>query len=183
MVGFEVVAFQSIPTRIGLSVTPPTVSLLADNEIVLSVQNLIGDMSGRIVLGEGGGLGGFPVCFDTVLLTVPEGVEAIEVDIDIKPGSDPNSINLKSKGVILVAILTTASFDATTVNPSTAVFAGASAVHWALEDVDEDGDLDLILHFHSQDTNLVATDSTACLTAETFSGEQVQGCDSVNLVP
>ena len=33
------------------------------------------------------------------------------VGIDIKPGSFPNSINLKGKGVIPVAILSTTTFD------------------------------------------------------------------------
>lgn len=45
------------------------------------------------------------------------GPSTITVDIDIKPGSDPNSINLKSKGVIPVAILTTDDFDAADVAP------------------------------------------------------------------
>ena len=44
------------------------------------------------------------------------------VEIDIKPGSDPNSINLRSKGVIPVAILTTEDFDATTVDPLSVEF-------------------------------------------------------------
>lgn len=181
VVGSEGVALQSIPTRIGFSVTPSAVSLLADDEIALSVPNLIGDIAGGIFVGEGGGLGGFPVCFDNVLLTVPTSV--VEVKVDIKPGSDPNSLSLNSKGVVPVAILTTAGFDATTVNPGSAVFAGASAVHSALEDVDADGDLDMILHFPAQDTNLVVTDTAACLAAETFGGTQVRGCDSVKLVP
>ncbi len=46
-------------------------------------------------------------------------VGALPVEIDIKPGSDPNSINLSSAGVIPVAILSSATFDATTVNPDT----------------------------------------------------------------
>ena len=63
-----------------------------------------------------------------------------EVDIDIKPGSDPNSINLKSKGVVPVAVLTTPDFDAATVDPATVEFAGASPVRWTMEDVDGDTD-------------------------------------------
>jgi hypothetical protein len=42
---------------------------------------------------------------------------SVAVPIDIKPGSFPNSINPQSKGVIPVAILTTDTFDATTVDP------------------------------------------------------------------
>lgn len=36
----------------------------------------------------------------------------ISVTVDIKPGSTPNSINLKSRGVVPVAVLTTGDFDA-----------------------------------------------------------------------
>jgi 2-keto-4-pentenoate hydratase len=66
-----------------------------------------------------------------------------QVSIDIKPGSFPNSINPKSKGKTPVAILTTDSFDATTVDSSTVLFGAtgneAAPVHSALEDVDGDG--------------------------------------------
>jgi PKD repeat protein len=80
----------------------------------------------------------------------------LPVRIDIKPGSDPNTTNLANEGLIAVAISTTAEFDASRVNASTVLFAGASAVQSALEDVDGDGDLDMILQFRTQDTNLRA---------------------------
>jgi len=76
------------------------------------------------------------------------------VEIDVKPGSDTNPINLASNGVIAVAILTTESFDASWVDASTVVFAGAYAVQHGFEDVDADGDLDLVMHFRIEDTNL-----------------------------
>jgi len=41
------------------------------------------------------------------------------VEIDIKPGSYPNSINLDSGRVVPVAILTTPDFDASIVDPGT----------------------------------------------------------------
>jgi hypothetical protein len=41
----------------------------------------------------------------------------LDVTIDIKPGSYPNSINLGSAGVVPVAIFSNESFDATTINP------------------------------------------------------------------
>src|SRR5262245_7701913 len=40
-----------------------------------------------------------------------DGVPFVEVDVDIKPGSDPNSINPMSQGVIAVAILGSEIFD------------------------------------------------------------------------
>jgi len=48
------------------------------------------------------------------------------VDIDIKPGSYPNAINLGSHGLIPVAILSSEDFDAKTVDPDTVELAGAN---------------------------------------------------------
>ena len=106
-----------------------------------------------------------------------------ELTIDIKPGSDPNPINPSSKGVIPVAILTTDTFDASTVDPPTALFEGASPLRWSLKDVDHDGDLDLLLHFRTQETSIAEDQTEACLTATTFDGITLQGCDSIKVVP
>ncbi len=107
--------------------------------------------------------------------------------IDIKPGNFPNSINLKSKGVIPVAILTTPSFDATTVDASTVTFGpdAATMVHKSahLEDVDGDGDIDMVLHFKTQKTGIQASDTEATLTGETVGGVAFEGTDTVNIVP
>ena len=106
-----------------------------------------------------------------------------EIEIDIKPGSDPNSINLKSKGVIPVAILTTENFDASTVDPETVMFEGANPVRWAMEDVDGDGDLDMILHFRTQEVGLMESDTEATITGKTMDGISIHGTDSVSIVP
>lgn len=113
--------------------------------------------------------------------------------IDIKPGSDPNSINSRSGGVVPVAVLTTSTaagdpsdFDATQVDPSTVQFGpgGAPPLHPGghLEDVDADGDTDLVLHFRARDTGLAPGDAQACLSGQTFGGASVHGCDAVNVV-
>jgi hypothetical protein len=93
------------------------------------------------------------------------------VQIDIKPGSNPNSINLASNGLIAVAIFTTEDFDASLVNAGTILFAGASSVHSALEDVDGDGDLDMVLHFRVEETDLAEV--YALLLAEDTNGDGV----------
>jgi hypothetical protein len=116
--------------------------------------------------------------------------------IDVKPGGDRSSINLASNGVIAVSILTTDDFDAASVDAGTVVFAEATAIHSALEDVDGDGDLDLVLHFQVQDTNLagvykdlLAEDdgddtrqtTSVSLSGETIDGEEIIGTDEVDL--
>lgn len=111
--------------------------------------------------------------------------DPIPVLIDIKPGSDPNSINLGSKGVIPVAILTTEDFDATTVDGETVRFGPGQAapVHYAIEDVDGDGDLDIILHFKVQEADIGAEDTEAILTGQTQDSVHIIGVDAVRIVP
>ena len=108
------------------------------------------------------------------------------VDIDIKPGSHPNSINLNSNGVIPVAILTTPSFDATQVDVSTVKFGPGEAkeIHnkGHFEDVDSDGDTDLVLHFKTQETGIQDTDTQACLTGDTLNGTPIGGCDALKII-
>lgn len=106
--------------------------------------------------------------------------------IDIKPGGFPNSVNPRSKGVIPVAILTTSTFDAATVHPLSVEFgpSGATEAHGRghLEDVDGDGDLDLLLHFRTQDTGIRCGEVTAFLRGETVEGQVIQGADSIKTV-
>jgi uncharacterized protein YjdB len=110
----------------------------------------------------------------------------IPIVIDVQPGSDENPINLGSNGVTPVAILTTLAsagdpltFDARDVDPASVRFAGAAATHWALEDVDGDGDIDLILQFPTQALDLKPGDVVAELTGRTFTGQPFAGRDKV----
>jgi len=123
-------------------------------------------------------------------LTVSNFLTHITVDIDIKPGSNPNSINLKSKGNVPVAILSSEVFDATTIDPSTVELEGAGVkvkkngkLMASVEDVNDDGLDDLVLHFDTQELNLTEDSTEAVLTGETFDGISIIGSDSVNIVP
>jgi len=104
------------------------------------------------------------------------------VDIDIKPGSTPNSINLKSKGVVPVAVLSTNSFDACTIDPATVTFAGADPVRWKCKDIDDDGDMDMLLHFKTQELNLDQSSTEAVLAGDTTGDVHIKGKDSVRIV-
>lgn len=112
------------------------------------------------------------------------GYANILVGIDIKPGSNPNSINPNSKGVIPVAVLTTPGFDAAAVDPDTVVFGPdqAEPVRHTMEDVDHDGDFDLVLHFNTQDTGIEEGATEAILKAETWGGTGIVGTDSVRVI-
>jgi len=122
--------------------------------------------------------------------TAPVVVDAINVDIDIEPGSHPNSINcLDENSVIPVAILTTDGFDATSVDHMTVSFEGAFEMHHDEasgeatrheEDVDADGDIDLILHFRLADTSLDCESIEGHLVGQTLEGYAIDGVDQVS---
>ncbi len=110
------------------------------------------------------------------------------VEIDIKPGSDSNPVNLKGKGdgVIPVAIIGSGSFDVATVDPSTLAFGpdGARPAHEGghFEDVDADGILDHVGHYRIRDTGIAAGDTEACL-AGTAGGSPFVACGSITTKP
>jgi len=108
-----------------------------------------------------------------------------EVEIDIKPGGNPNNINLKSKGVVPVAVLTTNGFDASTIDPDTVEFAGAKPVRCTLCDVDGDGNEDMLFHFKTQELfeKDLNEDSTEATLTGTAGGNPIAGTDKVWIVP
>jgi hypothetical protein len=109
--------------------------------------------------------------------------QATTVFIDVKPGSDANPVNLKSKGRTPVALLTTDTFDALDADPASIRFAGTAALHTAHEDIDMDGDIDLLLLFPTRGLQLTVTSTRAYLVGQTFSGEILMGEDAITIVP
>ena len=112
------------------------------------------------------------------------------VEIDIKPGSDPNSINPDSNGVVPVAILGSANFDAATVDALTVTLAnaevrlkGKSGNAGSLEDVNGDGYLDLVVQVYTNQLELVTGEGEAVLTGYTYDGLPIRGSDWVRVVP
>lgn len=119
---------------------------------------------------------------------------AICVDIDIKPGSDPNCFNNNGHGVIPVAILSDCGdggFDATQVDPDTVSLSGLSVkvvgkndkllAH--IEDVNGDGCDDLIVQIADQDNAFEEGEVEAILTGKLYDGTIINGVDSICIVP
>jgi hypothetical protein len=119
-----------------------------------------------------------------------------QVAIDIKPDDPDNAINLGSNGLLPVAVLTTPDFDARTVDTSdlSRIRFGdvngslrVSPTRSALEDVDANGDVDLVLFFSMPTIRnmgaLTAASTHAELTAFTTDGIPVSGTDTVQIVP
>ena len=116
-----------------------------------------------------------------------------EAEIDIKPGSDPNCFNSDGNGVIPVAILTTslddgdaADFDATQVDiPSLELDGQAVAIRGKTkimchqEDVDGDGDTDLVCLIEDEDGTYNPGDATGNLTGSLLDGSPINASDSI----
>jgi len=115
----------------------------------------------------------------------------VEIKIDIKPGSDPNSVNPRSKGKIPVAILSTMDFDAPAkVDLESLTFGGTGEDKESLafcnpspEDVNGDGFDDLVCHFYTQETGFICRDTEGILRGQTMEGDPIEGSDSVRIVP
>lgn len=120
----------------------------------------------------------------------------IDAAVDVKPGEDPNTINVRSRGRLSIAVLSTQiangeldDVDATTTDLSSLSLnaTDVDAVHAAFEDVDGDGDDDLILHFRVPDLvdrDVLNADTVDLVLAAEFgrgeaSGTELSGSDAV----
>ncbi len=116
---------------------------------------------------------------------------ACNVTLDVLPNEAANFLSCNNADEIIpVAILSTSTvagealnFDAATIAPASARFGpkAASEIHGEghLEDVDHDGDLDLLLHFRFGDTGIKAGDQSANLLVQTKLGRPLRGCNAI----
>jgi hypothetical protein len=134
----------------------------------------------------------------------------ISVYVDIKPGSCPNPLNVKSKGVLPVAVLGTEDFDVTDIDPDTieltleGVEEGVSPLRWNYEDVatpfegelcdchelEGDGYMDLTLKFDTQELvgelDLCDFDDgdeiPLTITGYLYDGREIKGEDCIRVL-
>jgi hypothetical protein len=114
--------------------------------------------------------------------------DAIPVDIDIRPNSSRNKINIGSHGKVQVAILSSETFDAVSrVDRSTLTF-GRTGDEMSLQrcrhrgkDVNRDHLPDLLCFFDTSLTGLMLGDTQAFLKGKTFANENLLGGDFVTV--
>ena len=114
----------------------------------------------------------------------------IPVLIDIKPGSYPNSINLKPNGVTSLVIFGSATFDVKQIDFTTIKLANASVKlkgngqpMVSYEDVNGDSFVDIVSHVITKDLQLTPSDTKANLEGKLIDGTVIKGSDSVRIVP
>jgi hypothetical protein len=96
-------------------------------KLLYYVENLGGTLAAPVVVATLSGA--------SIGVGAPPLAEEIAVTLDIKPGSCPNPLNMKSRGVLPAAILGTAGFDVTRIDPATIRLEGVAPIRWSLEDV------------------------------------------------
>ena len=90
-----------------------------------------------------------------------------------------------------MAILTTDNFDALSVDHATVSFVGAGETYLDKngtprrheEDVDSDGDIDLLFHFRSRQTSLTCESTEGTLTGMALDSSAIIGTDNIRMVP
>lgn len=109
------------------------------------------------------------------------------VDIDIKPGSDPNCFNNNGNGVIPVAILGSITFDVSQVDDTTVELAGMAVKAVGkkgkllshIEDVNGDFVDDLVVQIEDADGTFSVGSTTTILTGNLFDGTPFEGTDTI----
>lgn len=174
---------QSAQIQVDLSIpTGTTLEVGQTGALVLGVQNISNPAINNSAV---------------VQLEVDDAIKALHAVIDIKPGNSANQINLKSNGVIPVAILTTDmikgdayDFDVQQINLGSLTLSGAvplkqgnSGNTGVFKDVDHDGDIDLLVEFYSNQLNLDSYSTEAVLEGTLLNGRSFSGTDTVHQVP
>ena len=141
-----------------------------------------------------------------VMLAAPASANgAINIAVDIKPGSDSNPLNVNSKGVLPVAILGTEDFDVMAVNASTVVLTwrgislpppvggvppddGVPPLRCAYEDVNRDGFMDIVLKYSMKAAGPLTITREASgpldimFKGELLDGTPIVGYDTVRVI-
>ena len=114
----------------------------------------------------------------------------VDIQIDIRPGSDRNPVNPKSKGVLPVAILGAQDFDVHNIDLLSLELAGAkprtpgqSGNIGSFEDVNDDAMTDLVLHFDMDELNISDQTTELALEGLLNDGRVLTATQTITIVP
>ena len=115
--------------------------------------------------------------------------EAVQVvDIDVKPGSEPNCFNVNGHGVIPVAILGDSNLDVANVDQGSLSFGGLGVgvrgnkfPMCGAEESNADAYLDLVCQFRDDSNAWTQGGGEAVLTGTLLDGTPIKGTDSICL--
>ncbi len=191
---------EAVPLTLRLLVRDPEgapilIGLLPLFEIAGGMGGLGGPEAGLLLLPEGEGIRvlSAPV-MDFGLVTLLPYVEVVPLAVDIKPGSARNPLNVKSRGVLPVAVAGSEDLGAELLAGLLFTLADVEPLRMAVEDVmgpdgsGPDGVADLVLHFDTRQVvaalPVVEDGAEVVLTLETVlpDGAFAAGEDVVTLL-
>jgi len=122
--------------------------------------------------------GGKPLkVFEVISNPITLDKQTIMGSVDIKPGSDTNSINCTSNGETVVAFVSTDTFDACDLDPATVRWGSATVVKKgngdykaSCEDVSGSSLPDLVVHFYTQELDIFSDHKAGLVTGVTKDG-------------
>ena len=117
----------------------------------------------------------------------------LQIALDVEPEDELNRVNVRSRGVLPVAVLGAPDFDVTRLDVDSLRLGprGATPAHdlddafvYAdhLQDVNSDGYLDLILHFSVWGSGIECGGTAAILTGATIDGAALEGADGLSVL-
>ena len=116
--------------------------------------------------------------------------EPMSLTIDIRPGNDINPVNLKSNGVLPVAILGAEGFDVALIDLESLVMAGSSPKPrgrsgniGSFRDVNGDSIIDLVLNFDLSQLDAEPSVAELTLLGLLQDGTEFEGTDTIRIVP
>ena len=114
--------------------------------------------------------------------TPPTGVNCAQVSVDVKPPVDPAVISSRAAGTVTVAILSDATFNATSQVLVSSLTFGETGTEQSLafcNNFVEGNQTGILCHFRTQSAGFHPGDTEAILNGLTTSGTQFFGTDSV----
>lgn len=127
-----------------------------------------------------------------VLSTISLGLRPLEVQIDVKPGSSTNTINLGAAGVVPVAVLGSSTLDVGAIDVNSLTLGGgpvkiagkSEKSLCRLEDSNQDGFTDLVCHMTNVTSHeTVEGETVAVLQGRMLDGVVIRGRDVIRIVP